>query len=65
MKVLWTDTAQEHLDAIHAHIAQDSREYAQRMVDRLTHRSQQIAEFPLSGRRVPEYDMDQNSDLAQ
>ena len=59
MKVLWTDTAQEHLDAIHAYIAQDSREYALRMVDRLTHRSQQIAEFPLSGRRVPEYDMDQ------
>lgn len=29
------------------------------MVDLLTRRSQQIAEFPLSGRRVPEYDMDQ------
>jgi toxin ParE1/3/4 len=29
------------------------------VVDRLTHRSQQIAEFPLSGRRVPEYDIDQ------
>ena len=59
MKVYWTDTAQAHLDAIHAYIAQDSVEYALRMVDRLTRRSQQIAEFPLSGRRVPEYDMDQ------
>jgi plasmid stabilization system protein ParE len=29
------------------------------MVDRLTRRSQQIAEFPFSGRRVPEYDIDQ------
>jgi len=29
------------------------------MVDRLTRRSQQIAEFPFSGRRVPEYDVDQ------
>jgi toxin ParE1/3/4 len=29
------------------------------MVDRLTRRSQQIAEQPLSGRRVPEYDLDQ------
>jgi plasmid stabilization system protein ParE len=28
------------------------------MVDRLTHRSQQIADFPFSGRRVPEYDID-------
>jgi len=59
MKVRWTDTAQEHLDAIHAYIAQDSPEYAKRMVDGLTRRSQQIAGFPLSGRRVPEYDMDQ------
>jgi addiction module RelE/StbE family toxin len=59
MKVHWTDTAQEHLAAIHAYIAQDSPEYATRMVDRLTRRSQQIAGFPLSGRRVPEYDMDQ------
>jgi toxin ParE1/3/4 len=59
MKVHWTDTAQEHLAAIHAYIAQDSPEYATRTVDRLTRRSQQIASFPLSGRRVPEYDMDQ------
>jgi plasmid stabilization system protein ParE len=29
------------------------------MVDRLTRRSQQIAKFPFSGRRVPEYDLDQ------
>jgi toxin ParE1/3/4 len=37
----------------------DSPEYAKRMVDRITRRSQQIAYFPLSGRRVPEYDADQ------
>jgi toxin ParE1/3/4 len=59
MKVHWTNTAEGHLDAIYAYIAQDSPEYARRMVDRLTRRSQQIAEFPFSGRRVPEYDVDQ------
>ncbi len=59
MKVHWTDTAEGHLDAIHYYIAQDSPEYAKRMVDRLTRRSQQIAKFPFSGRRVPEYDVDQ------
>ena len=58
MNVRWTDTAQAHLDAIHAYIAHDSPEYAKRMVDRLTRRSQQIAKFPFSGRRVPEYDLD-------
>ncbi|MBI3267802.1 MAG: type II toxin-antitoxin system RelE/ParE family toxin [Planctomycetes bacterium] len=59
MKVFWTETAEAHLDAIHAYIARDSTEYAKRVVDRLTRRSQQIAEFPLSGRRGPEYDLDQ------
>ena len=58
MKVHWTNTAQAHLDAILVYIAQDSSEYAKRMVDRLTQRSQQIAKFPFSGRRVPEYDVD-------
>ncbi len=51
--------SQDHLEAIHAHITRNSSTYAKRMVDRLTRRSQQIADFPLSGRRVPEYEMDQ------
>ena len=59
MKVHWTNTAQAHLDGIYRYIAQDSTEYAKRMVDRLTRRSQQISGQPLSGRRVPEYDLDQ------
>jgi addiction module RelE/StbE family toxin len=59
MKVHWTETAEKHLDAIYAYIAQDSPQYALVMVDRLTRRSQQIADFPLSGRKVPEYEMEQ------
>jgi plasmid stabilization system protein ParE len=59
MKVHWTDTAEGHLSALYAYIAQDSPAYAKRMVDRLTRRSQQIGDFPFSGRRVPEYDIDQ------
>jgi plasmid stabilization system protein ParE len=31
--------------------------YAQRTIDRLTKRSEQIAAFPLSGRMVPEYEV--------
>ena len=58
MRVHWTDTALGHLGAIYAYIARDSAEYAKRMVDRLTRRSEQIGGFPLSGRRVPEYDVD-------
>lgn len=54
MKVHWTEVAVEHLVAIHEYIARDSPEYALRVVDRLTRRSQQIGEFPRSGRAVPE-----------
>jgi len=59
VNVYWTDTAQDHLAAIHAYIAKDSPEYAMRMVDRLTRRSQQIADFPFSGRVVPEFTVSQ------
>lgn len=59
MKVHWTETAEGHLDAIYTYIAQDSPQYAMVTVDRLTRRSQQIADFPLSGRKVPEYEMEQ------
>jgi plasmid stabilization system protein ParE len=59
MRVHWTKTAEAHLDSIYAYIAQDSKTYALRTVDRITRRSQQIGVFPLSGRRVPEYDLDQ------
>ncbi len=59
MKVYWTDTAVKHLSAIYAYIAQNSPQYAARVVDRLTRRSEQIANFPLSGRIVPEFQTEQ------
>jgi toxin ParE1/3/4 len=65
MKVHWTDTAEGHLDAIYSYIALDSPEYAKRIVDRLTKRSQQIAEFPFSGRKVPEYNNDQLREIIE
>ena len=62
MKVHWTENAIQHLIAIYDYISQDSPFYAEKMVDRLTKRSQQIADFPQSGRRVPEY---RNDDLRE
>jgi addiction module RelE/StbE family toxin len=55
MKVHWTDSALKHLLDIYEYISQNSPFYAKRMVDRLTKRSEQIADFPISGRNVPEY----------
>ena len=56
MNVLWTKSALSQLEAIYEYITQTSPEYALRMIDRLTRRSIQIAEFPFSGRMVPEYE---------
>ncbi|HET6568878.1 MAG TPA: type II toxin-antitoxin system RelE/ParE family toxin [Rhodothermales bacterium] len=55
MRVHWTNTALDHLIAIHEFAAQNSIIYADRLVDRLTRRSEQIAVFPKSGRIVPEW----------
>jgi len=57
VKVNWTLAAQKHLFDIFEYIAADSEIYAQRMINRLTRHSEQIGEFPMSGRIVPEYDL--------
>jgi addiction module RelE/StbE family toxin len=55
VRVEWTNTAIEHLVSIYEYVAHDSKPYAERLIDKLTRRSEQIAAFPLSGRMVPEY----------
>ena len=54
MKVNWTAAALEQLRDIHSFVARSSPQYASKVVDRLTRRSQQIASFPHSGRVVPD-----------
>ena len=56
MKVHWTNAALEHPLSIYEYVSQNSPVYADRIVDRLTRRSEQIGAFPESGRCVPEYD---------
>jgi plasmid stabilization system protein ParE len=58
VKVHWTATARRHLRGIHDHIARDSPVYARNVVARIIDRSAQVAAFPESGRRVPEYGRD-------
>ena len=57
MKIHWTDTAVEHLAAINSYLEHRSPDYALRVIDRLTRRSEQIANFPNSGRTVPELNL--------
>lgn len=65
MKVCWTDNAISHLDHIYEYIAFNSPTYAQRMIDRITRRTEQIAGHALSGRKVPEYDTDDIRELIE
>ncbi|CAB1056390.1 hypothetical protein D1BOALGB6SA_1126 [Olavius sp. associated proteobacterium Delta 1] len=65
MKVHWTQNAIRHLVNIHEYIALNSATYAVRMVDKITSRSQQIADYPLSGRKVPEYDAEDIRELIE
>lgn len=55
MKVVWTNTAVDHLVDIYEYIAKDSPRYALRMIDRITSRSKQLSRFPESGQVVSEY----------
>ena len=54
IEVRWTDQAIEHLAAIKDFISQDSSAYAQAVVGRLYQSVGQLAQFPDSGRMVPE-----------
>jgi toxin ParE1/3/4 len=55
VRVHWTGTAVEQLVSIYEYIAQNSKPDADRLIDKLTRRSEQIAAFPQSGRTVPEF----------
>lgn len=55
MKVIWTDFAIEDLRSIHDYISQDSKTYADRFVEKLISRVDQLEYLPNSGRVVPEF----------
>ena len=65
MRVHWTARAEIRLDAIHAYIAQDNPAAASRVTARVLRRSRQIATFPKSGRRVPDYARDDVRELIE
>lgn len=55
-QVVWTETALADLDALAAYIARDSSTYAARVVERIIAAIGRAADFPMSGRVVPEYE---------
>ena len=58
VKVIWTDFAIEDLRLIHDYISKDSKRYADRFLEKLLERVDQLESFPKSGRVIPEFNID-------
>ena len=55
-RVVWSPAGLEEAEAIAEFIARDSAQYAAAVIRRLRDTARSLREFPLSGRRVPEFD---------
>lgn len=53
------------MKAVHNYHAQISPEYANRLVDLITKRSEQIGNFPNSGRMLPEINLEQIREIIE
>lgn len=55
VKLIWNDLAIDDLKSIHEYISNDSKVYADRYIQKLIVRIDQLENFPQSGRIVPEF----------
>ena len=56
MRVIWSVRAIKRLNDIKDYIAIDSPQTAQKVVERIISTVERLADFPLSGRMVPEFE---------
>ena len=65
MKLFWTETAKQDLQAIRRYIAADNPTVAGRWVERLRERARNALHAPLAGRKVPEFLRDDIRELIE
>lgn len=65
VNVVWTDLAIEDLRSIHDFIAKDSKLYADKFIEKLVSRADQLQHYPQSGRVVPEFGKDDIRELIE
>ncbi len=65
VKVIWTDLAIEDLKSIHEYVCQESRLYADRFIEKLISRVDQLETHPKSGRIVPEFHVETLRELVE
>ena len=65
MKLYWTETAKQDLQAIRRYIANDNPVEAKRWVQRLRERTRNALHAPLAGRAVPEFSREDIRELIE
>jgi len=55
VKIVWSEIAIDDLKQIHEYIAHDSKFYADRFIEKIITRVDQLENFQKSGRIVPEF----------
>ena len=65
VKVIWTQHAINDLKIIHEFISLDSKQYADKVINKVIDRVDQLEAFPQSGRVVPEFDKDEIRELIE
>ena len=65
VKVIWTEFALGDLKAIHEYISQDSKAYADKFIEKLINRVDQLENFAKSGRSVPEFNSETIRELVE
>ena len=58
VEIEWSEIALDDLKEIHEYISKDSKLYADRYINKLFTRVDQLETHPKSGRIVPEYNME-------
>ena len=57
VEIKWTNNALEDLDDIANYISKDSPKYAQILVKQIYEMINSLKQFPMFGRKVPEYNV--------
>ncbi|TDQ16338.1 plasmid stabilization system protein ParE [Algoriphagus boseongensis] len=65
VEIFWSDLAVNDLKSIHSFIQVDSKFYADRQIQKIIKRVDQLVNFPDSGRIVPEFSISQIRELIE
>lgn len=65
VEIFWSDLAVNDLKSIHSFIQVDSKFYADRQIQKILMRVDQLLKFPESGRIVPEFSISQIRELIE